>query len=218
MRRTTPPPLSDQAARRLELLRLELVGQPPDIADPPEPQGPGFPDSVLARGEVLAAPESELPAPEWVEPAVPPAPGRHARARHVGTGDAAAGWVQDRLPGPLAERVRVTSRHLPLLVLLAGAALAAAGWFALRSGESQPVPAARHVAAPAGLPSVASSPTVAASPVGDVVVDVSGRVRHPGIVRAMTNAGWQLSEPGPLTDFQRSWVTRCITIAKAVQD
>ncbi|ALX03268.1 MULTISPECIES: aminoglycoside phosphotransferase family protein [Aeromicrobium] len=58
------------------------------------------------------------------------------------------------------------------------------------------------------------------------VVDVAGldehRVRDWVVVRMMLNALWTLQdaqEAGrPLDDADRSWTTRCVTIAKAVQD
>lgn len=45
------------------------------------------------------------------------------------------------------------------------------------------------------------------------------RARDWVVVRAMTNVSWQLVDPRHrLTEHERSWITRCITIAKAVQD
>lgn len=195
--------MSEAAARRLEQLRQELIGASPPADEPLLSDGRGpsddsdplvefglvdhdqeFAESVLARGEAGAA------GVVVVDPAVVPPPGRHARERRIRPADLAAGWVQDRLPTPLGERVRISARHLPVLVLLAGLGLVAAGWFALRSGETQPVPVARrgvaggavHAVGSSGLPAVPAVPATSPSPAGTVVVDVSGKVRHPGIV------------------------------------
>ena len=121
-----------------------------------------------------------------------PRPGRHA-LRPVGTAASLRGWLEDRLPPSLHGRVRIGSPHLAALAVLVAAVMAALAWSAVRAGDPGDLVPARSVtgvtpalvtpAAPAALapPSAAAVPS--ASPAGQVVVDVAGKVRRPGIVR-----------------------------------
>ncbi|GGF37381.1 DNA-binding protein [Marmoricola endophyticus] len=108
----------------------------------------------------------------------------------------ATAWLADRLPETLRGRVALSGRAVAALVVVAVLAVGIVGWTSLRSGDGDPVPAARvqapASASPAALASgapttAAAAPGTAASAAptaagGSVVVDVAGRVRRPGIV------------------------------------
>lgn len=163
--------VAEAAQRRLDLLRQELA---------------------QAGVHPTAAAPDPVPGPAEV-----PEPGRHARRRGPGPGarlgSRLSGWVVDRLPATLQGRVRVGSAQTALVVVLAALGLAVAAVLALRSGSGGeamvPVSSAR---APAGtgrgplvtpVPSASTIPspeTPTATP-GVVVVDVAGKVRHPGV-------------------------------------
>ena len=188
MRSRTPAneQVAEVARRRLELLGAELAGIRGDLPDPrtAAPDGPGEP----------------LPA----APAPHRAPsGRHAR-RSVGLAASLGGWVHDRLPATMQGRVRLGATHLTVLAVLVAAALAVTSWWVVRAAGHGPdmstaaaVPRPTPVlAAPSPLVAVASpagaasgAPTgagtaaadAAASPGSVVVIDVAGKVRHPGI-------------------------------------
>ncbi|CAA9358810.1 MAG: Late competence protein ComEA, DNA receptor [uncultured Nocardioidaceae bacterium] len=174
--------VAEVARRRLELLSAELAGiqraLPPDEASRPDP---------------IAA----------VESAEAVVGGRHAH-RSIGPGGRVGGWVHDRLPATMQGSVRLTSTHVSVVALLVAAAMAAATWWVLRAdGPGMVVPA--PVPSPAGSPLVelsgtpppeaaapagGSSPIVGGAPaapgataVGQVVIDVAGKVRRPGIAR-----------------------------------
>ncbi|MCW2755587.1 MAG: comEA [Marmoricola sp.] len=138
-------------------------------------------------GEELA--RAGLAPPELPQPAVPPDPGRHSRRR---AGSWSARWaeaLQGRLPDTLQGRVQLATTHLALLAVAVGIALAVTAWFTLRSAPDAvrvPVahtsPAAHPPAAPSRTPasvSTAGAPTAASSV---VVVDVAGKVPHPGVL------------------------------------
>jgi competence protein ComEA len=122
-----------------------------------------------------------------------PAAGRHAH-RPVATSVALRGWLQDRLPPTLQGRVRLGVGQLAVLALLVAGALGVTAWWVVRAdgGETTlpPVSATPSALAPAPAatppPPATTSPagsagTVGASPTGTVVVDVTGKVRRPGI-------------------------------------
>jgi len=109
-----------------------------------------------------------------------------------------AGWFEDRLPPSLQGRIRIGAGHLALLTTVAAVAMALLAWSVVRAsdpgdlaparaeldGRPEPLTALATPAAGSGLgPSGAlpgASPTDEA---GEVVVDVAGKVRRPGIVR-----------------------------------
>lgn len=194
--------IADVARRRLELLSAELAEIRPAPVAPPSSgvrDGSGEPPSSLPTDD-----------PPDAHGASAPGPGRHAH-RPVGRGVAAAGWVQDRMPPALQGRLRLTSAHLMVLLLVAVVGAAATGWWVLRAnGPATPVPLS--AAGPAiplpvgpsgvsatpvrpsasalgsggstGVPGSAISPGAGVSPTsgsGRIVVDVTGRVRRPGI-------------------------------------
>ena len=129
------------------------------------------------------------------------AAGRHAR-RPLPTGQRAVSWAGDRTPAA-AYGLTLGGRHLAVLGLLLAAGLLLAGWSYLRAtGGPDPggavvaprasggVPVAPTVADPsegAGGPGSAAPaaeggpPGAAAATPAEVVVDVEGKVRRPGI-------------------------------------
>jgi competence protein ComEA len=186
--------VAEVARRRLELLSAELAEIRSVPADVPSPRAPG------GSGELTdddAAPSRRGPAS--VRPVGPVNPvdsagrGRHAR-RPVGVNDSLAGWAQDRLPATLQGRVRMSPRHLGVLALLVLGALGLTGWWFAHAGVGAgtdvspvvPVPAsspsALVSAAALSSPAAAGSSPASPSPTGELVVDVTGKVRHPGIV------------------------------------
>jgi competence protein ComEA len=123
--------------------------------------------------------------------------GRHA-ARRVAP-SRAGGWVEDRLPSTLQGRIRVGPSQLTVVAVLVAAALGFLAWWSVRAadpgelvttGAATPVTSEVEplVSAPPGPsppgPVASASGAPGSSSVGpDVVVDVAGKVRRPGIVR-----------------------------------
>lgn len=170
------------ARRRLELLSAELAATRPDATRPP---------SHPARGG------SGEPPPLDRRPVSVAAPGRHARRERRGAEVAA--WLQDRLPASLQGRARIGAPQLAAVAMAAAAAMALLAWSTVRAADPGELAPARAAAvpgrdadgalvtpaalptgaAPPGAPSAAPSSAPAA---GEVVVDVAGKVRRPGIV------------------------------------
>lgn len=198
MRRTADQQqIDDLARRRLDALLAELGGarptQPPD-----RPRDDGGSEGAPVRARDF----------EWDDP--PPAVGRHAH-RPLSAGARAGGWLQDRLPETLRGRVRLGGPQLGVVALLLACGVLWAAWATTRSGGDV-APAAQPVVVPpassltgassgdsSGAPSGAGSAADAAlavpagssstgAPTGGVatgpelVVDVQGTVRRPGIV------------------------------------
>jgi len=153
-------------ARRLELLSAELTSVREPSPDPAEPvlDGP-----TRIRRAVGPEPE-DLPA----VPALP-VPGRHA-AR----GTTYAGWQA------LRGRVSLGPAQVAVIAVLVALGMALTTWWVLRDRAS-PV-ASTPLAGPALATPVpppdgqAGSAPVAAAPSKELVVDVAGKVRRPGIV------------------------------------
>lgn len=191
-RRSADEQVAEVARRRLALLSAELAGLRPDPASPVPGSGDGAgepPDDDAGRSTAPLAPPG-------VPPAAPPGAGRHAH-RPVATSVALAGWLHDRLPPTLQGRIRLGVGQLAVLALLVAGALGVTAWWVVRAdgGEATlppvsttpsglaPVPTATPPpaasTAPAGAAGAAGA--VGASPTGTVVVDVTGKVRRPGI-------------------------------------
>lgn len=147
----------------------------------------------------LAAPRSEeVPPgdlPEQVEPSLASGPGRHRAVPLPGPRRVTAA-LEDRLPaGARTVAGRGTSgHHVAVIAVVLACCLAVTAWWVV-SGRAQPQPVSRLApAAPLPSESVPDSPGAggtgtspdAADPraTGDatVIVDVAGKVRHPGIV------------------------------------
>ena len=198
-RRAAQEQVAEVARRRLELLSAELATLR-EATSPPE----GAPRSV-GDDPVLSARQSGDGGPaavaSWPEPVVP---GRHAR-RPVGPPARVGGWLHDQLPPTLHGRVALTSGHLAVVALLVAAGLALTAWWSVRAGGGEPVPALAPASSPQDElavvdpspepPPTSGPPTSpaagvtpgaaagsAAAPGAVVVVDVTGRVRRPGIV------------------------------------
>ena len=191
-RRSANEDAAEVARRRLQLLSAELAAIRPDPGPEP-PSGPGRDGS----GELSAAHGGERP----VAQAVPPRPavparndgaGRHA-ARSVGRVASLGGWVQDRLPAPLQGRVRIGAPHLAALAVLVAAVMAVLAWSSVRASDPGDLVPARSLTTPdreasaplmtpEAVPAGASAPSTPSS-AAEVVVDVAGKVRRPGIVR-----------------------------------
>lgn len=203
-RRTTQEETARIARRRLEMLSIELAGiresgSPPTRADLPGAERPGaaVPAAILAAGASDIAAETvftppAIPDQRWDVPDEPPPRGRHAR-RPVNAGGQVGGWVHDRLPPTLQGRVRLTAGHLTVVAVLVAAGLGVTAWWAVRADDQGTVvPAATwsdgaKSSANAPKPSALVTPVAdaaAASPTAqpEVVVDVAGKVRRPGIV------------------------------------
>lgn len=201
-RRTPDAAWSEAAARRLAQLTADLGGSPPS-ASLHEPAGPAagagagpavdetdaadewWADhtrvSVPISGPVASAtgptsPPLRQPLRPAPEPVVVPRPGRHASRRPR------AGLVSWRLP-------RLGAAHVAVVAVLVAVGLALAAWWVVQQ-RAEPL-AAQPVAGTsplvAGLsassaPSSAGAGTGTAAPPGEVTVDVTGKVRRPGIV------------------------------------
>jgi len=121
------------------------------------------------RNAGLLPPESE---DDVVPVALVKAPGRHARTR-VGPG------ALPRIVERLSERLPFAVPHLTVLVAVAAVVLVVIAWVRISaSSEAVPVPQA-HTSRPFPTATSSTSP----SPAGrEVVVDVAGKVRRPGVV------------------------------------
>jgi competence protein ComEA len=192
-RRSSHSQAADVARRRLELLSAELAAIRADPVDPPSH------DVGTGSGEPpVPAVAPPRPAPS---PADPPGGARAPAGRHAARRAApsrAGGWVEDRLPSTLQGRIRVGPSQLTVVAVLVAAALGFLAWWSVRAAdpgelvttgaatpvtsEVEPLVSAPPGPSPPGL--VASGPVASGSSAGpDVVVDVAGKVRRPGIVR-----------------------------------
>ncbi|KAA1426219.1 ComEA family DNA-binding protein [Nocardioides antri] len=170
---------ADAAARRLALLAADLGTTDPDPVERPwpPPEADDYTRVVPARRAVPALPEP-VAAPEPAGPAAPtppvvlPRPGRHAARR--------------RLPVALPRVPVLGPAHLAVLALVVAAGIGVTAWLVVRD-QAEPVGPA--VAAPAQsvepLVPAPGGADASASPAGTddtVTVDVTGKVRRPGIV------------------------------------
>jgi competence protein ComEA len=181
-RKSSTQQVAAVARRRLELLSAELAEIRRDQVDPRDPMVRD------GSGELSTAVSGAL------DPSTPEATarGRHAR-RSVGPGALVAGWVHDRLPPTLQGRVQLGSSHLTLVALTVAAALAVTAWVVVRADGSQTTVPMARVAAAAAAGSEISSALVSLPSAGvgsasetpstgsTIVIDVTGKVRHPGI-------------------------------------
>lgn len=166
----------------MELLSAELAAIRPDPGAPPTP--------AVADGSG----EHPSPLPRATQPPTAGERGRHARRR----AGVATGWVEDRLPSTLQGRVRVGASQLTVVAVMAAVGLGLLAWWSVRAADPGDLVAARSFTdtAPTALASNLPSPSAeavppappvagsasAAAPAGELVVDVAGKVRRPGIV------------------------------------
>ncbi|RYJ01359.1 MAG: ComEA family DNA-binding protein [Actinomycetales bacterium] len=127
------------------------------------------------RLELLGRDLGRMPVDDAPEVTLVPAPGRHAR-ESTPPGNRALSRVDD-----LRERLGWTSAHLAVVAVLAAAGLAVVAWSVLHS-------APREVAAPTatGGPTAVGPPLLVAATSEavartEVVIDVAGKVRRPGV-------------------------------------
>lgn len=97
--------------------------------------------------------------------------------------DLVGAWITDRLPMALRGRFTVGARELGLIAFVGALALCVAAGIALRSSAAAATPSHRGTSA-----ATTSTPPLVAAHQGSVgsgvvVVDVSGSVVHPGVVR-----------------------------------
>lgn len=198
----------EAVSRRLALLSAELAAQrpappPPELVEPdpwwtepaggsahePEPDWTSDHTRVRPRAAVRAQPDPLPPAPPQspVEPPRVPEPGRHAARRPLRLSPG------DLVPETLRGRAALGSAQLTVVAVVVALGLAVTCWWVVRSDAGAPVAPAPVDTSPVAdlveVPSVPSPPAVAAtSPSGapvevaEVVVDVAGKVRRPGIV------------------------------------
>ena len=192
--RRPSPEHQEAVSRRLAQLSAELDGvRGRRLDDPTVPrQAPPADEFAmpLTHTRVRRAPPTPEPAAELPDPDPPPvvpSPGRHA-SRRPGRG------IADALPPTLRGRVALGPAQLALVAALVAVGLGVTAWWVIR-GDAHEV-AAPALSTPAGglaTPAVpVASESGSASPdpgeTGDTVtVDVTGKVRKPGI--AVLDAG-----------------------------
>ncbi len=184
MRRRERDEVSEVARRRLELLHAELAGlRPEPEREPDREEESDHHEDFWTREQPPLVGPAALGVPAPVRD-----PGRHARGRRAGPGDRVPGWLADRVPEALRGRVGLSGQHGVVVLALVGVALAVAGWLAVRSGahaDAVPPPRLVTTAGPAtaeASPAVPAGTAASAAATGQVVVDVAGKVRRPGIV------------------------------------
>jgi competence protein ComEA len=184
----------EAVSRRLAQLSAELDGvRGRRLDDPTVPRQAPRADEFampLTHTRVRRAPPAPGPAPELPGPEPPPvvpSPGRHA-SRRPGRG------IADALPPTLRGRVALGPAQLALVAALVAVGLGVTAWWVIR-GDAHEV-AAPALSTPAGglaspaVPVASESSSASAGPgetAGTVTVDVTGRVRKPGI--AVLDAG-----------------------------
>lgn len=167
------PSRADAAARRLALLAADLGAHREPGETAAWPPGDDVTRVVPSRRAVAPDPPEPAfqsapePGPAAAVPTVLPRPGRHAARRR-------SSWAVP-LPG-------LGAPQLTVLALVVAAGIAVTAWWVV-GDQSDPVPPAGQPAATAD-PLVATGPRPGASPTsgGEVTVDVTGKVRRPGIV------------------------------------
>jgi competence protein ComEA len=172
MHRQSQEEVAAAARRRLELLGRELEQAGLRRVDPDEEARSDFPD----------------PSP------VPPV-GRHARPPRPGPVRRLAAWAGDQVPETLRGRTDLSLG--PVLLVVALVALAVTGTVfvvARMGGHSEPVPLRASTSSGSAAQATPAPPSVSASGAGSggspgagssgqVIVDVAGKVRRPGVTR-----------------------------------
>jgi competence protein ComEA len=158
---------AEAVSRRLATLSAELAAV---RGEPGDPVGPADPEWGHTR--VRERPDA-VPVPA-AAPVVPPLPGRHA-SRRLRVGGLQLGPV-----------------HVAVVAVVAALAVGLAAWWAVRD-QARAVPVAPAASESAGLPGTSEplapvvpsdasdAPSGAAAAGEELVVDVAGKVRRPGI-------------------------------------
>src|SRR4051794_907886 len=196
-------------ARRLELLTKELAAVRGDRA--------GGALGPLGPPVMLDEPPHEEPQPQVARP-----PGRHLSRRSARRPPRS---VAQALPDTLRGRVWLGGSQLAVVAVMAALGLAVTCWWLVRGTTREvpaPVPVADRRAALAtpdagpGMPSAVAASSGAARPRSRVVVDVSGKVRRPGI--AVLRAGARVVDairaaggPRPGVDLSALNLARVVT-------
>ena len=175
---------AEVARRRLELLGAELAAIRPTQVEPPSPRGTG------GSGEPSPPPALAEPAGRSAQASL--RPGRHAR-RSVTPSGSWTGWLQDRLPPGVQGRVRIGVAQVCAVAVAVAAAMGLLAWWSVRAADPGDLVPTRStvaggvapepLATPVGLASSSASAPGTPSASAEVVVDVAGKVRKPGIVR-----------------------------------
>ena len=195
------------ARRRLELLGRELEQAGLRRMDEPLPdedrgehdRGGEDRGGEDRAGEDRAGEDRAGPAPAELPAPAPVAPvGRHLRAPRPGPAQRLGGWLADQVPDTLRGRVGLEPGSVLLVVALVCVAVVACAVVVLRArGGDETVPAAPGASAAAGAsaaPLVSAAPSAPGSPTAtpsggasgaasgpEVTVDVTGKVRRPGV-------------------------------------
>jgi competence protein ComEA len=167
--RPRPNSSADAVSRRLELLSAELSSSLPEAV----------PDQHthirLPVVPAISAPDSDDEVVRAAEVAVIRAPGRHAARRQNA--------ARSLLPEAWRGRVSLGPGPVAVVAVLVAVALALTTWWVLR-GQAEPVPATtgspHALTTPVPVGAGASGSPSASAP-SELVVDVAGKVRRPGI-------------------------------------
>jgi competence protein ComEA len=162
-------------SRRLELLSAELLGPESNAAEP----APDLHTHILLLAPPPPLDPDDSPVPAESDAAVAPiavirAPGRHAARRRGGS-------LTSLLPESWRGRVTLGPGPVAVVAVLVAIGLALTTWWVLRG---QPEPVAPAPGSPRALATpvpVGAGPSATASGAGELVVDVAGKVRRPGI-------------------------------------
>lgn len=170
-----PASQSEAVARRFAQLSAELAAVRETEGVPTRPRLSVVPlgaePSSATAGE---EPSSGAPDTEPRPPARVLEPGRHASRR--------PGRWAAVLPEPVRGRVAFGPAAVSVLAVVVAAGLALTAWWVLAGQPSEVTAPARLLPASGSVEALVSPAAAAASPVTELVVDVTGRVRRPGIV------------------------------------
>ena len=191
-RPTSDDSVADVTRRRLDALIAELAvarGEEPPVPEQAVPEQ-AVPDAAVldaARATPARSHGRRVPPDER------PPGGRHAQ-RPLRTRRRLASWVDDRLPAAVQGRAHLGSAQFGLVALVVAVGLVVGAWWLVRSAGSSevgevapPRPTVSSPAAPGGSDAgpVSSTPPVDGQPSAaageQIVVDVVGKVRRPGI-------------------------------------
>lgn len=121
---------------------------------------------------------------ETPSPSVPEPSGRHSRRKRPPWSQRAEGWLIDRVPSTLRGRISLGHGAMAILGLLGLGALLL-GWIGLTNSsepaEKVPSVSREPVVQGTALPSVEVESANGAAPSSEIVIDIAGKVRNPGV-------------------------------------
>ncbi len=191
--RASSSDVADVTRQRLDALIAELAVTRGETPTPVEKMAQ--PSAPAPTSTATTMPRSSSRPPTTRGPV---RPGRHAQ-RPVRTRSRLAGWIDDRLPATLQGRAHLGSAQFGLVALVVAVGLVVGAWWLVRSAGSsggageaappRPTVAAVSGASASATPSAGATTTTetgdgAVPAAGDqpqIVVDVVGKVRRPGI-------------------------------------